>query len=101
MSRIRLLKCMFDPNLKVVTSTGGDLLQGQTQNKVSFDLAKQSQSIHRTTGIVTKVVGISGPNLVILAWTGDKLSRDEARDRRTHTDTHTDTQTIALPEGQN
>ena len=37
MSRIRLLKCMFDPNLKVVTSIGGDLLQGQTQNKVSFD----------------------------------------------------------------
>ena len=38
MSRIRLLKCKFDPNLKVVTSIGGDLLQGQTQNKVSFDL---------------------------------------------------------------
>ena len=31
---------------------------------------------------------ISGPNLVILAWMGDELSRGQARDWYTHTRTH-------------
>ena len=59
------------------------------------------QSFHKTIGILTKVFYISGPNLVILAETGDALSHRQARDW--HTDGHTDRQMQAttIPEGQN
>ena len=42
--------------------------------------------------ILTKVFYTYGPNLVILAWTGDELSCGQASDYRTHrrTDGHTD-----------
>ena len=53
-------------------------------------------------GILTKVFYTYGPNLVILAWTGDELSRGQAM-IDAHTDGHTDWQTQAttIPEGQN
>ena len=44
---------------------------------------------------------ISGPYLVILAWTGDELSRGQARDHRTHGRMDTQTQATTIPEGQN
>ena len=70
----------------------------KTQNGVNFDFGVQfdleghDQSSHKTIGTLTKVFYISGPNLVILAWTGDELSRGQACDYRTHgrTDTQTD-----------
>ena len=34
----------------------------------------------KTIGILTKVFYTYGPNLVILAWTGDELSRGQASD---------------------
>ena len=43
----------------------------------------------------------SGPNLVILAWMGDKLSRGQASDYRTHRRTNRQTQATTIPEGQN
>ena len=102
-----VLRCIFVPNLKIVTSIGGELWHGQAQNGVNFDFGVQfvleghDQSSHKTLVILTKVFYISGPNLVILAETGDELSRGQARDWRT--DGHTDRQTQAttIPEGQN
>ena len=52
-------------------------------------------------GILTKVFCSSGPNLVILAWTGDKLSRGQASGYRTHWRTDRQTQPTTIPEGQN
>ena len=53
---------------------------------------RSDQSSHKTIGILTKVFYISGPKLVILAWTSDELLCGQARDYRTHgqTDGHTD-----------
>ena len=68
-----VLKCIFVPNLEIVTSIGGELWHGQAQNGVNFDFGVQfdleghNQSSHKTIGILTKVFYISGPNLVILA----------------------------------
>ena len=42
-----------------------------------------------------------GPNLVILAWTRDKLSRGQASGYRTHRRTDRQTQPTTIPEGQN
>ena len=68
-----MLRCIFGPNLEILTSMGGDLSHGQAQNGVNFDfevrfnLEVQGQSSQKTIGILTKVFYISGPNLVILA----------------------------------
>ena len=68
-----MLRCIFVPNLEIVTSIGGELWHGQAQNgvnfdfEVTFDLEGQCQSPPKTIGILTKVFYIYGPNLVILA----------------------------------
>ena len=87
-------RCISVPNLEIVTSIGG---HGQAQIGVNFDFGVQfdleghNQSSHKTIGILTKVFYISGPNLVILAWTGDELSRGQAGvDAHTRTNTQTD-----------
>ena len=41
----------------------------------------QIQSTPKTIGILTKVFCTSGPNLLVLAWTGDQLSRGQAKNR--------------------
>ena len=92
-----VLRYIFVPNLEIVTSIGGELWYGQAQNGVNFDFGVQfdleghDQSSHKTIGILTKVFYISGPNLVILAETGDELSRGQARDWRTDGHTHRQT----------
>ena len=97
----------FVPNLEIVTSIGGQLWHGKAQNGVNFDISTQfdfeghDQSSHKTRGILTRVFYISGPNLVILAETGDELSRGQARDWRTYGHTHIQTQATTIPEGQN
>ena len=68
---------------------------------VQFDLEGHDQSSHKTIGILTKVFYISGPNLVILAETGDELLRGQARDWHTDGHTHRQTQATTIPEGQN
>ena len=69
---------------------GDELSHGQTQNgvnfdfEVKFDLEGQGQSPPKTIGTLTKVFYTYGPNLVILAQTGDELSRGQACGYRTH-----------------
>ena len=92
-----VLRCIFVPNFEIVTSIGGELWHGLAQNGVNFDFGVQcdleghDQSSHKTIGILTKVFYISGPNLVILAETGDELSRGQTRDWRTDGHTHRQT----------
>ena len=96
-----VLRCIFVPNLEIVTSIGGQSWHGQAQNgvnfdfEIKFDLEGQSQSPLKTIGILTKVFYTYGPNLVILAWTGDELSRGQASAYRTQTDGRTHRQTDA------
>ena len=47
----------------------------------NLNLTCQAQSNSQTIGNLTKVFSTSGPNLVALAWTGDKLSRGQAQNR--------------------
>ena len=92
-----------DSNLVALAWTGHK--HGQAQNgvnfyfEVKFDLEGQGQSPPKTIGILTKVFYTYGPNLVILAWTGDELSRGQTWWRM---DWRTDGQTQATtkPEGQ-
>ena len=93
-----VLSCILVPNLEIVTSVGGESWNGEAQNvvnfdfEVKFDLEGQGQSPSKTIGILTKVFYTYGPNLEILTWTGDELSRGQASAYRTHgrTDTQTD-----------
>ena len=104
---LRVLRCICGPNLEILSWIGGEWWHGQAQNmvifhfEVKFDLEVQGQLPPKTIGILTKVFCSSGPNLVILAWTCDKLSRGEASDYRTHRRTHRQTQATTIPEGQN
>ena len=82
----------------ILAWTGDELSCREAQNgvtfdfEVKFDLEGQGQSPPKTIGILTKVFYTYGPNLVILARTGNELSRGQASDYRTHgrTDTQTD-----------
>ena len=71
----------FGLNLVALAWTGDELSRGQAQNgvnfgfEVKFELEDQGHSLPKTIGILTKVFYTYGPNWVILAWTGDKLSR--------------------------
>ena len=62
---------------------GDELSRRQAQNgvnfdfEVKFDLEGHGQSPPKTIGILTKVFYTYGPNLVILAWTGDELWRGQ------------------------
>ena len=106
--------CTFGLNLMILAWTGDELSCRQAQNGVTFDFEVkfdlegqgQGQSPPKTIGILTKVFYTYGLNLVILAWTGDELSRGQASAYRTHrrTDGRTHRQTEAgktIPEGQN
>ena len=68
-------------NLVALAWTDDELSRGQAQNganfdfEVKFDLEGQGQSPPKTIRILTKVFYTYGPNLVILAWPGDELSR--------------------------
>ena len=44
-----------------------------------FNLTCQAQSTPKTIGFLTKVFCTSGPNFVVLAWTGDELSHGQAQ----------------------
>ena len=80
---------------------GDELSRKQAQNwvnfdfEVIFDLEGQGQSPPKTIGILTKVFYTYGQNLVILAWTGDELSRGQTWWR-----TDGRTQATTIPEGQ-
>ena len=82
--------CTFGPNLVILAWTGDELSCRQAQNgvtfdfEVKFDLEGQGQSPPKTIGILTKVFYTYGPNLAILAWTGDELSRGQASHQPHH-----------------
>ena len=97
------------PNLVALVWTGDELSHGQAQNgvnfdfEVKFDLEGQGQSPPKTIGILTKVFYAYGPNLVILAWTGNDLSRGQTwwlTDGRTDGLMDGQTQATTIPEGQ-
>ena len=46
--------------------------------QIKLNLTYRARSTPKTIGIFTKVFCTFGPNLVILAWTGDELSRGQA-----------------------
>ena len=79
----------------ILAWTGDELSCRQAQNgvtfdfEVEFDLESQAQSLPKTIGILTKVFYIYGSNLVILAETGQELSRRQAKGWRTRMDTQT------------
>ena len=74
---LTVLKCIFGANLEILTWIS-EFSRRQVQHgvdlcKVKFDLAGHNQSLSKTIGTLIKVFYTSGPNLVILAWTDDKL----------------------------
>ena len=81
-----------------LTWTGDELSRGQAQNgidfdlEVKFDLEGQRQSPPKIIWILTKVFYTYGPNLVILAWAVDELSRGQTWWR---TDWQADGRTVA------
>ena len=89
--------CTCGPYLVILAWTADELSCRQAQNgvtfdfEVKFDLESQGQSPPKTIRILTKVFYTYGPNLVILAWTGDELSRGQASDWCTHRRTHRQT----------
>ena len=102
-----VLRCVLGPNLEVLTWIVGELWHPEWQNEVNnpnfdfdvkFDLEGQGQSTPQTIPSLTKVFCTFGPNLVILTWTSDKLSRWQAHDWRT--DGRTDGRTDRQRDGQ-
>ena len=99
--------CTFGPNLVILARIDDELSCRQAQNgvtfdfEVRFDFEGQGQSLPKTIGILTKVFYTYGPNLMILPWTGDELSRGQASDYRTDGRTHRQTQATTIPDGQN
>ena len=98
--------CASGPNLVTLAWMGDELWCGQAKNGVNFDfdlkfdLEGQGWLPPKTIGTLTKVLCLFGPNLVILAWKGDELSRGQTWWR---TDRRTDGRTgaMTIPEGQN
>ena len=46
---------------------------------IKNEIEAESLSCPKSTGIITVLRCISGPNLVIVAWTGDKLLHGQAQ----------------------
>ena len=69
----------------------------KTGFKTENEIEDENQSIPKLKGILTQVFCTFSPNLMILAWTGDELSRGQASAYRTHrqTDRRTHKQTDA------
>ena len=82
---LTVLRSISGPNLVIVAWTGDKLLYGQAQNgknldlQVIFDIENQGQSTPKTIGFLTILRCISGPNLMILTETSEKLSCGQAQ----------------------
>ena len=68
---------MFMPVSQIFQRRKSDANKQDFENK--FNLTCQAQSTPKTIGILTKVFCTSGPNFVVLAWTGDDLSHGQAQ----------------------
>ena len=73
----RLRFHMFMQVSQIFQRLKGDANKQDFENK--FNLTCQAQSTPKTAGILTKVFCTSGLNFVVLAWTGDDLSRGQAQ----------------------
>ena len=51
----------------------------KTGFKIENEIEDQDQSIPKLIGILTQLFGTFGPNFVVLAWTGDELSCQQAQ----------------------
>ena len=75
--------CTSGPNLAILAWMGDEFWCGQAQNGLNFYfdhkfyLEGQGWLPPKTIGTLSKVFCIFGPNLVILTWTGDELSRGQ------------------------
>ena len=68
---------MFMQVAQIFQRRKSDANKQDFENKLNFTC--QAQSTPKTVGILTKVFCTSGPNFVVLAWTGDELSRGQAQ----------------------
>ena len=68
---------MFMQVSQIFQRRKSDATKQDFENKLN--LTCQAQSTQKTVGILTKVFCTSGPNFVVLAWTGDELSRGQAQ----------------------
>ena len=84
--------------------SGGQTRRNEILTSKLNKLHWRSRSINlQNNRDLSKVLCTSGPNLVILAWTGDKLSCGQVHDWHMdgRTDTHRQTQAMIIPGGQN
>ena len=68
---------MFMQVSQILQRRKSDANKQDFENK--FNLTCQAQSSPKTIGILTKVFCTSGPNFMVLAWTGDELSHGQAQ----------------------
>ena len=100
---LEVLDKMYKYEMDPTRTVGAMGVQWNLDFKVKFDLEGQGPLPPKMIGILTKLIFTSGPNLVILAWTGDDLSSRQAFHCYTHTDTCWDTQmqVMTIPWDQN
>ena len=73
----RLCFHMFMQVSQIFQRRKSDANKQDFENKLN--LTCQAKSTPKTVGILTKVFCTSGPNFVVLAWTGDELSRGQTQ----------------------
>ena len=98
-----VLRCIFVPNLEIVSSIGGKLWNGQAQNGVNFDFGVQFElwsivpqdNMDLNQGLLQLWSKFGDPSLKgwwVIARTNSWL---------THRHTHRQTQATTIPEGPN
>ena len=66
-------------SLNIYKKTAQISLVEKRVSKLKNEIEDQDQSIPKLIGILTQLFGTFGPNLVVLAWTGDELSCQQAQ----------------------
>ena len=97
---VRVLRCIFGPNLALLTSIGADLSKGQTHK------LKTRQIFGFKFNLALKVMVNRPKNIRILTnvnytYLVTDVHTGRQTDGHTRTHTHTHTQATIIPEGQN
>ena len=66
-------------SLNIYKKNSANKFGRKTGFKIENEIEDQNQSIPKLIGILTQVFCTFGPNLVVLAWTGDELSCRQAQ----------------------
>ena len=66
-------------SLNIYKKNSANKFGWKTGFKIENEIEDHDQSIPKFIGILTQVFCTFGPNLVVLAWTGDELSRRQAQ----------------------